>query len=77
MFSLSCHTRYGIDALMDYPMGILVQKLILAESESKGFLCDFFSLFWGFCLFVFLFLGELFVLFWLRFGFGWVFFGFF
>lgn len=49
MFSLSCHTRYRIDALMNYPMGILVQKLMLTESESKGFL--FFQFVLVFCLF--------------------------
>lgn len=44
MFLLSCHTRYRIDALMDYPMGILVQKLMLTDSKSKGFLWVFFCL---------------------------------
>lgn len=64
MFLLSCHTRYRIDTLMNYPMGILVQKLMITESKSKGFLWGiFFCLFWVF-LFVF-FGGGLFVcLFW-------------
>lgn len=53
MFLLSCHTRYRIDTLMNYPMGILVQKLMITESKSKGFLWGiFFCLFWVF-LFVF------------------------
>lgn len=41
MFLLSCHTRYRIDALMNYLMGILLQKLMLAESKSKPFFVFF------------------------------------
>jgi len=37
VFLLSCHARYRIDALMNYPMGILLQKLMLAKSQSEHF----------------------------------------
>lgn len=65
MFSLSCHARYRIDALMNYPLGILVQKLMLTESESKGFLCVFSFVLRGvFCgVFKIFFVGILYFVF--------------
>lgn len=71
MFSLSCHARYRIDALMNYPLGILVQKLMLTESESKGFLCVFSFVLRGvFCGVLKIFLWGFFILFLL--GFFWL-----